>query len=569
VPAGASTGNVEVSSAEGSALSPVAFSTDVAAPAAIPGSGLSVGIAPGALAVSPDGRKIYVAARGNNTLSVLRAATFPAPTSLLVTRTVGGGSPRSVVASPDGKRIYVAAPGAGVLIMDASVATQLDAISLSLDDGGRDNPQGLAISPDGTLLLVSTGSDGGTVHLLRTADKSSAGAVTMPAGVAPLGVAFSPDGARFYVAQANLGGAVGTLGVYDVATQSTLDTEPVGIRPTAVAVGPDGNLAFVSNQADNTVSVYNIASQSVPLTASVGAAPTGIAHSPDGTQVFVVNRDSDSVSILSASTGQLVNTASSIGDGPLGIAINPRGTTAYVGSVHGSTVNELGGNRTLTVALGGSGIGSVRSTPAGIECGTQCQAQFPAGVQISLITTADSTSFFSGWSGAGCGFSVTLNQSMNCIANFSRTGSGGGGGGSGSGSGCFIATAAYGSALAPEVQTLREFRDRHLATNAPGRAFVRRYYEYSPPLAEAIRENDAARAVVRALLWPLVWSIRHPISGLAGVALLLLVCWRSRRWLYSADGPRIHPRRSSVGCLEPARAISLAKHPAHRSLQRR
>jgi YVTN family beta-propeller protein len=527
VPSGASTGNVVVSTSEGTALSPIVFSTDVGAPPAIAGGGLTVGIAPGALAVSPDGRKVYVAARGNNTVSILRAATFPAPTSLLVSRTVSGGSPRSVVASPDSKRIYVAAPGIGVLVMDAMVASEVDRINLPIDDGGRDNPQGLAISPDGTLLLVSSGSDGGTVSLVRTADKSSAGGVTMPAGVAPLGVAFSPDGTRFYVAQANLSGAAGTLGVYDVASQNALDTEPVGVRPTAVAIGPDSNLAFVSNQADNTVSIYNIASQTVPLTTPVGTAPTGIAHSPDGTQVFVVNRDADSVSILSGTAGNLVSTVSSIGDGPVGIAINPRGTTAYVGNVIGNTVAEVGGNRTLTIALGGSGIGTVRSAPAGIQCGTQCQAQFPVNTQITLIADPDTTtSFFSGWSGTGCGSSVTLSQSRNCTATFSRTSSGGGGGG---GSGCFIATAAYGSALAPEVQTLREFRDRHLMSSAAGRSFVRLYYAYSPRLADAIRDNDAARAAVRAALWPVVWTVAHPVSGLVSLGLLLFVCWGLRR----------------------------------------
>lgn len=85
-----------------------------------------------------------------------------------------------------------------------------------------------------------------------------------------------------------------------------------------------------------------------------------------------------------------------------------------------------------------------------------------------------------------------------------------------SASDCFIATAAYGSALDPHVATLRHFRDAHLLNNAGGRWFVARYYELSPPLADYIRSHDAARTVVRALLTPLVLLVAYPWLVFAG-----------------------------------------------------
>jgi len=77
--------------------------------------------------------------------------------------------------------------------------------------------------------------------------------------------------------------------------------------------------------------------------------------------------------------------------------------------------------------------------------------------------------------------------------------SGGGGGG-----GCFIATAAFGSALEPRVVTLREFRDVYLMPSHSGRAFVEIYYAVSPPLADVIAADEGLRTGVRAVLAPVV-----------------------------------------------------------------
>jgi hypothetical protein len=70
--------------------------------------------------------------------------------------------------------------------------------------------------------------------------------------------------------------------------------------------------------------------------------------------------------------------------------------------------------------------------------------------------------------------------------------------------GCFIATAAYGHYSDPEVQALREFRDRYLFTNSLGRAFVGWYYRTSPAAAATLNAHPAFKPVVRAALLPAV-----------------------------------------------------------------
>ncbi len=100
---------------------------------------------------------------------------------------------------------------------------------------------------------------------------------------------------------------------------------------------------------------------------------------------------------------------------------------------------------------------------------------------------------------------------------------------------CFIATAAWGSPLDPHVQALRDFRDRHLVTNAPGRLFVNTYYRVSPPIAAVIAQRPILRAAVRTALTPIVLAVEFPAAaagiGLAGsgAGLLLLLAARRRR----------------------------------------
>ena len=63
--------------------------------------------------------------------------------------------------------------------------------------------------------------------------------------------------------------------------------------------------------------------------------------------------------------------------------------------------------------------------------------------------------------------------------------------------GCFIATAAYGTDTAGELDMLREFRDAVLLPNSLGAEFVSLYYKTSPPLANFISQHEILRTVVR------------------------------------------------------------------------
>ena len=79
------------------------------------------------------------------------------------------------------------------------------------------------------------------------------------------------------------------------------------------------------------------------------------------------------------------------------------------------------------------------------------------------------------------------------------------------GGGCLIATAAYGSEMAPQVQLLREIRDNQLMNTESGSAFMtgfnELYYSFSPYIADMQRENPMFKEVVKLGLTPMLSSL--------------------------------------------------------------
>ena len=79
------------------------------------------------------------------------------------------------------------------------------------------------------------------------------------------------------------------------------------------------------------------------------------------------------------------------------------------------------------------------------------------------------------------------------------------------GGGCLIATAAFGSELAPQVQFLREIRDNTVLQTESGSAFMlgfnQLYYSFSPTIADYERENAAFKETVKIAVTPLLTSL--------------------------------------------------------------
>ena len=160
---------------------------------------------------------------------------------------------------------------------------------------------------------------------------------------------------------------------------------------------------------------------------------------------------------------------------------------------------------------------------------------YPLGTEVSLVVEAASGYQFIYWSGDVSTFAdiddtsttIIMNGDYSITANFGKPGF------------CFIATAAYGTPMAEDIQVLREFRDEYLLTNPIGAALVELYYRASPPLAHFITEHPSLRPAVRAGLLPAVAlsavAVNTTLDGKAIVVILLvlvsaaLTVWAIRR----------------------------------------
>jgi len=79
------------------------------------------------------------------------------------------------------------------------------------------------------------------------------------------------------------------------------------------------------------------------------------------------------------------------------------------------------------------------------------------------------------------------------------------------GGGCLIATATFGTELAPQVQQLRELRDNYLMKTESGTSFMtgfnQFYYSFSPTIADLERESPIFKEVVKITITPLITSL--------------------------------------------------------------
>jgi YVTN family beta-propeller protein len=300
-----------------------AAATSVGKPAVV--GTIRVGDEPEGVAVSPDGRTVYVANQNSRILSVVDAATRR------VTPVRLRNTPRFVTTSRDGSLVFVSMyekdmSGSGLAVVDAARRKVVRYLSTGVQ------PFTLAVGPDDRVWVPIHSR--GRLEIFSAGGHHMDARVTVPAN--PHAVAFSAGLRRAYTANHESN----AVAVIDMRTDRLVKSVRVSKSPHSVAVSPDGRTVLVAGYEADTADLIDAATLRRTGPFRVGDMPQSVAFAADGRHGYVVNEGDDTVSVVDARTGKVTSTVR-VGGSPRTIAISPDGRRAYVTNGHDDTVSVL------------------------------------------------------------------------------------------------------------------------------------------------------------------------------------------------------------------------------------
>jgi YVTN family beta-propeller protein/YD repeat-containing protein len=264
VPAGATTGPITVTTAQGTATSAQSF-TVVVSTVPVLATIERPFREPGDLRLRPDRARGYVTNGARNTVSVVDTSTH----SITATIPTAAGPFRSAV-SPDGTRLYVVA-STGVLNV-LNLVTNTPATTVAVAE-----PLAVGVSRDGQTVLVPRLNS--TVALVDTASNTIV--ASLPVGPTPGEVVISPVGNRAHVI--NFGDS--SVSVVDTAARSLVATIPMPLGGSMGVFSPDGTRYYQGDTQD--VSVVDTATNAIVGTITGVGGTRALAINPAGTRLYV------------------------------------------------------------------------------------------------------------------------------------------------------------------------------------------------------------------------------------------------------------------------------------------
>jgi YVTN family beta-propeller protein len=260
---------------------------------------VDTGAAVTGLAVTPDGRTVFVVNGWSGSVAVVDVASAKVVRRIRVKAELD-----SAVVRPDGRRLYLTgtANGQGIVLgFDLSN----DSLAAVIQVGST--PTGIAVSPDGSRLYVAN-NQAASVTVIDTRDASVVR--TVPVDVLPQYVAVSPDGSTTYVSHTSrLANTNGSVTVIDNRTDKVVAHIPVGVGACELAVG--GDRLYVANLQDGTVSVVDTVTRR--LVSTLVLPTRGIAFSPRDHSVYLATGRTATVVDGTGQVTSTIDLASNLG----------------------------------------------------------------------------------------------------------------------------------------------------------------------------------------------------------------------------------------------------------------
>jgi DNA-binding beta-propeller fold protein YncE len=366
---------------------------------------------PDATAVSPDGKNVYVGSCGSASVAVFsRNATTGVLDFVEAKRNGSGGvtgmlCPTDVAVSRDGKSVYVTASDSdAVAVFARSTASGALSFVESETGGAPSVPYGLAVSPDGKNVYVAE-YGGGVIAYARDPTTGALSFVDEHEGPALDGAQYldvSPDGKNVYVPAS--GGKALSVFSRDATTGALtlVEVEQQGVGGVdglnggdAAAVSRDGDDVYVTALYQGTVATFARSSSTGALTfhgaQDSHVSACDLAISPDDANVYVAGCDFQAMATFSRNTSGALSPVSVVKHGDRAVdvreywspSVSPDGKNVYVADLTGDAVATFARNPPpFQVTLRGRARQSVDALKVTAECSLGCGLFATAHVKV-------------------------------------------------------------------------------------------------------------------------------------------------------------------------------------------
>jgi YVTN family beta-propeller protein len=273
------------------------------------GTQLSLGDFPMGGVLSPDHRYLVVSNDGQGTQSLQVVDIEKQQVIQTIPYQNGEGLYLGTAFSPDGKKLYASAGGNNkirVFSFDHGTLTEQAPIMMKDQNNTNFTPMGISISPDGKFLYVANNG----ANSVSKIDLSTGQIVaTRQVGKDPYTTWISHDGNALYVS--NWGeSSVTVLNPNDLTVTKTIS---VGLHPNAITENPVTGLVYVSDSDSDQISVIDPKQEQVVQTISLapykgalpGSQPVALTVSPDGKTLYVANAGNDDIAVIDLGDGTI------------------------------------------------------------------------------------------------------------------------------------------------------------------------------------------------------------------------------------------------------------------------